>query len=629
VAGSFGYAYDPARIGLVARINLPNLAGISNHFDSLGRLDSTALVNYWGHTLDGAAYEYGIPDLRTKITRDLGLTTNTVDLAYDDIGQLTKWTGKEPGGAPRLNEKLGYGYDPAGNLQYRTNNALVQTFSVNNLNELSTVSRSGTFTVSGSLPAPATHVTVNGSTADRYSDLTFAKDSFNLTNGPNTFGIIASNVYGARATNNLTLNLPDPVSFQYDTNGNLTGDGTRVFVYDAENQLTNVFVPNQWKTEFVYDGFGRRRVSKDFTWQGTNWVKTNETRYVCDGLLPIQERDSNNSVQVTYTRGLDLAGSLQGAGGIGGLLAMTVPSTINSPPSTYYYHADGAGNVTAMLDAQQNIVARYLYDPYGRLISKSGALADVNRYQFSSKEIHPASGLYYYGFRFYDPSLQRWLNQDPIGEEGGINLYGFVGNSAENLIDFDGLDWHHLLAQAVFTPERLARWGLKDFDIHQAIYGWDIDPQTHTGKAGIHPSGWNSDWEAWAKKMDQRVARGQKIGVGDIECKLTSMKNKYKDFLSYGTQAKVDFKKRRRKTLVNTQKGGGAAAVLLLVTAVTSASAADANATELMQQLEDFVNHHGQPDQQALDAGLVGDKIKDITGNDALGDWAALQLEDK
>jgi RHS repeat-associated protein len=279
---------------------------------------------------------------------------------------------------------------------------------------------------------------VNGSTAALYGDLTFASTNFGLTNGNNAFSIIASNVYGTKTTNAFTLNLPSTINLQYDTNGNLTGDGLRTFVYDAENQLTNVFVANQWKTEFVYDGFGRRRVSKDFTWQGTNWLKTNETRYVCDGLLPIQDRDSNNAVQITYTRGLDLGGSLQGAGGIGGLLAMTLPSTINSPPSTYYYHADGSGNITSLIDAQQNIVARYLYDPFGRLISKSGALADVNRYQFSSKEVHPASGLYYYGFRFYDTSLQRWLNQDPIGEAGGINLYGFGRNQSVNALDLFG-----------------------------------------------------------------------------------------------------------------------------------------------------------------------------------------------
>jgi RHS repeat-associated protein len=92
-----------------------------------------------------------------------------------------------------------------------------------------------------------------------------------------------------------------------------------------------------------------------------------------------------------------------------------------------------------MADTSGNVVARYLYDPYGNLLGKWGALADANRYRFSSKEIHPNSGLYYYGFRFYEPNLQRWLNRDPIGEAGGINLYQFNRNNPVSFIDPWGL----------------------------------------------------------------------------------------------------------------------------------------------------------------------------------------------
>ena len=99
---------------------------------------------------------------------------------------------------------------------------------------------------------------------------------------------------------------------------------------------------------------------------------------------------------------------------------------------------DGNGNVTAMMDGSQNVVARYLYDPFGRLIGKWGTMADVNRYRFSSKEVHPNSGLYYYGYRFYEPNLQRWLNRDPSGERGGINLYRFARNNSLSFGDPDG-----------------------------------------------------------------------------------------------------------------------------------------------------------------------------------------------
>ena len=91
-----------------------------------------------------------------------------------------------------------------------------------------------------------------------------------------------------------------------------------------------------------------------------------------------------------------------------------------------------------MINSSQSMVASYRYDPFGNTISSSGTLASANTYRFSSKEIHVDSGLYYYGYRFYAPHLQRWMNRDPIQEWGGINLYAFVGNSPADQFDPDG-----------------------------------------------------------------------------------------------------------------------------------------------------------------------------------------------
>ncbi|MGH7989584.1 MAG: RHS repeat-associated core domain-containing protein [Limisphaerales bacterium] len=292
-------------------------------------------------------------------------------------------------------------------------------------------SRSGTFTLSGATPAPVTNITVNGNAAQTYGDFTFASTNNTLTNGNNTFTIIAQNAYGTNATNILTVNLPSSVTLGFDANGNLTNDGTRSFAYDSENQLTNVFVAGQWQSSFVYDGLNRRRIERDYSWQSGAWVKTNEVYYIYDGYLPVQERDTNNNVLVTYTRGLDLSSSLQGAGGIGGLLART-----DGNGSTYY-HADANENITALMDGNENIVARYMYGPFGRLIRMSGVMGPVNEMQFSSMPEH--DGLTLYPFRGYDPNLQRFLNQDPIGENGGINLYRAMNNNPLNEIDPLGL----------------------------------------------------------------------------------------------------------------------------------------------------------------------------------------------
>jgi len=341
---------------------------------------------------------------------------------------------------PRYNEQLGYAYDAANNLQRRTNGALVQTFTPDAANQLGTLTRNSTLNLAGLATQPLTNATINTLPAALYGDLTFAvTNAITVVNGVNTFAVVARNTSGTWVTNIIALNLPGTQTFQHDANGNLTNDGTRAFFYDSENQLTNITVASAWRSQFVYDGLNRRRVRREYTWSGGAWSLTNETRYVYDGLLVLQERDGNNIPVVTYTRGLDLSGSLQGAGGIGGLLAMSDQRNSINTPANYYYHADGNGNITALLNSGNEIAARYLYDPFGNIVSASGPLAGFNRQGFSSKERHH-SGLILYERRAYDPNLQRWLNQDPIGETGGLNLYGFVRNSPVNRIDPFGLD---------------------------------------------------------------------------------------------------------------------------------------------------------------------------------------------
>ena len=304
--------------------------------------------------------------------------------------------------------------------------------------------------------SPATNVTVNTTNAFLYADVTFASTNQPWVNGNNTFTAIAKDVYGRRDTNSITVNLPGTNACAYDLNGNLLTDGTRSFAYDDENQLVSVWKTNAWRSDYVYDGKMRRRIVKEFTWNGS-WVQTNETHYVYDGNLPVQERSADNLPMVSYTRGTDLSGSMQGAGGIGGLLARTENAKllISDSFASALYHADGNGNVTCLIYTNQTIAAKYLYDPFGNMLSMYGSLADANAYRFSSKEWNQNSGLYYYLYRLYEPSFQRWLNRDPLGDIGfekkthtkfladnsDINLYWFVlGNPIDNFDQF-GLWW--------------------------------------------------------------------------------------------------------------------------------------------------------------------------------------------
>ena len=213
---------------------------------------------------------------------------------------------------------------------------------------------------------------------------------------------------------------------QYDADGNLTGCGPWAFSYDAANRLVTVSSNGVALVTNFYDALSRR-VSKA-TPEATS-------TFFYDGWNLVEERvayANGTTSTIRYCWGKDLSGTLQGAGGIGGLLYLTVDGAIYIP--CY----DNIGNITCYLDANGNIVAQYSYDAFGKTIAQSGPRADLFRHRFSTKCLDAETGLYYYGYRFYVPSLMRWLNRDPIEESGGLNLYGFCRNNAIVNYDRDG-----------------------------------------------------------------------------------------------------------------------------------------------------------------------------------------------
>jgi RHS repeat-associated protein len=116
---------------------------------------------------------------------------------------------------------------------------------------------------------------------------------------------------------------------------------------------------------------------------------------------------------------------------------------INGPTTTaHHFHYDGNGNVTETTDLNGNPTATYRYDAFGNTLLATGTYAANNRYRFSTKPLDSEvtnAPLYYYSYRYYDPVTGRWPSRDPIEEEGGINLYGFVGNDGVNAWDVYGL----------------------------------------------------------------------------------------------------------------------------------------------------------------------------------------------
>ena len=101
--------------------------------------------------------------------------------------------------------------------------------------------------------------------------------------------------------------------------------------------------------------------------------------------------------------------------------------------------ADGNKNISELVDATGNIAAHYEYDPFGKINTQNGAYAASNPFRFSSEYFDSETGLVYYNYRYYSPELGRWINRDPIGEAGGLNLYNMLKTNAISQIDQYGL----------------------------------------------------------------------------------------------------------------------------------------------------------------------------------------------
>ena len=259
----------------------------------------------------------------------------------------------------------------------------------------------------------------------------------------------ASTLYTANNANQYTAitGVSQPIS--YDANGNLNLRNGNSYTWDSHNRLLSVIPQNpvagSKSLHYTYDGFHRRVLRTIRVWQPSNqWTDLDSTRFFYDGWNVIEEHTITAGTQTlarTFTWGSDLSGTLQGAGGVGGLLLAEEVSGGNT--TARHYHYDGNGNVTEITDLAGAKVASYRYDAYGNTLAASGPYSAQNRYRFSTKPLDgevTGAPLYYYGYRFYDPITGSWLSRDPIEEEGGVNLYGFVGNDGICAVDSLGLE---------------------------------------------------------------------------------------------------------------------------------------------------------------------------------------------
>ena len=212
----------------------------------------------------------------------------------------------------------------------------------------------------------------------------------------------------------------------FDDDGNLTQVANEEsYGWDCENRLITIETPNGSVTNsYDYEG----RLVKQLLPDAVRYCVFDRWNLIYEKYV----RSDNSVVEKQYFWGPDRSGTLDKACGVGGLVAVSVNGA-------FYFPCYGSNSeITAYVNESGNVVASYVYGPFGEVNLFTGPMVDEFAFRFMTKRYDTAAGLYDFGARWYSPSLHRWLNRDPIAERGGLNIYAFCCNDPINKFDPNG-----------------------------------------------------------------------------------------------------------------------------------------------------------------------------------------------
>jgi RHS repeat-associated protein len=503
-SASYGYVENSPLVGnIVFQRNGQIVMTTIKQYDYLNRLTSIGSSRSQFLPVNSFAYNYNLAGQRTSVTNN----DNTYwQYQYDSLGQVISGKKYWADGTPVAGQQFTYNFDDIGNRKSTAsggdasgNNLRTANYTANNLNQYTSRDVPGYVTLLGSANPDAT-VTVNLQRAARQGD--YFWDELPVDNSSSPLWLSLTNLavlnqgtnLDILATNTGNVFLPKtPEIFGYDADGNLTNNGRRAITWDAENRalsfttVASATAAARRKVDCAYDYLGRRIQKIVSTNNGSVWIPVSTNRYVYDGWNLVAILNPDAALSASFMWGLDLSGTLQGAGGVGGLLAMTLPAGPNA--GTYDYTYDGNGNVMTLVNAANGSVAgQWEYDPFGNPQRATGLLAGSNPFLFSTKFYDVETGLFCYGYRYYDASSGMWPNRDLIEEEGGVNLYGFVNNNTIYNIDRLGLAYgEHLTEKEAKQLACAINLWLKDADLFtpflpensSSYRPWSVELLTH------------------------------------------------------------------------------------------------------------------------------------------------------
>lgn len=408
--GTITRGYD--RLGRPSSVQSGPDYGVGYMYDIHGRLSTVTAT--LASTSFVAKYEYLLnSDLIERITNSLGLDTKY----YYEANRNNKASVTNQHNSGVVISSFDYAYDA---LARRTNlivsGSTVNSFDYNAKNEL--------------IDATYGAIQQNYCYDDIGNRLALSSDA-----EMKAYGVNELNQYTA-----ITSTISATRGLLYDDDGNLIDDSRFTYKWDAENRLVGVrpkYHLNSYDVhKYAYDYMSRRVTKQSDHIAAGQIVGGSTNAFDYDGWNLIRESPSSRQTSLgtnLYVWGLDLSMNLQGTGGAGGLLAESRGGDLLA--AAY----DANGNLTELVNSEGTCPVQYRFDAFGNLADERDDLDYRNPYRFATKYSDNETSLLYYGYRYYSPGLGRWLNRDPVGEVGGLNLGTYVLNNPVDWIDMYGM----------------------------------------------------------------------------------------------------------------------------------------------------------------------------------------------